>query len=442
MPAPLVSDIIILGGGVAGLAAARELGRRGLKVTLLEARDRLGGRIYTRRPAGWPGPVELGAEFVHGGNDALWRLLRKHRIGTRSVPPRHWLFREEKISKIADIAQEIENVTGEIDAQRMRGWSFADFMRGKSRAFSPEERNLAAGFVEGFQAASPSRMSAPAIEGETLEDAEQFLVPRGYAQLVAALVHDLRASRVTVLRKTVATRVTWRRGDVEVCAGGRTYSARAALIALPLGVLRTKAPRRGAVRFEPALRAKQKIAAKMGVGQVIRLTLRFDARRWKKLLPEKLRRARRGGFGFIHSRIEGVPVWWALSSASTLTGWSGGPQAAKLAGRSAEGIFERALSSLSRIWNVPKQTLRRAVVGRETHNWSSDPFSRGAYSFIAAGVDDAAEKLREPMQDTLFFAGEATADGAEVGTVHGAHASGLRAAEEVRKALQRSRRSP
>ena len=82
---------------------------------------------------------------------------------------------------------------------------------------------------------------------------------------------------------------------------------------------------------------------------------------------------------------------------------------------------------------------RSAVVAWETHNWSRDPFSRGAYSFIVAGQENAAEKLRQPVQDTLFFAGEATADGEEIGTVHGALASGLRAAEEAGAALKKRR---
>jgi monoamine oxidase len=190
--------------------------------------------------------------------------------------------------------------------------------------------------------------------------------------------------------------------------------------------------------FAPPLHARRKLIAKLGVGQVVRLCVRFDARRWRRLLPVTLRRNARGGFGFIHSRVEGVPVWWALSSAPDMTGWGGGPAAARLARRSKCGVFEKALSSLARVLAVAKADLRRAVVAWETHNWARDPFSRGAYSFIVAGHEDAAEKIREPMQKTLFFAGEATADGEEVGTVHGALASGLRAAEEAVAALRKT----
>src|SRR4051812_6521098 len=190
MPAPTSSDIIVIGGGVAGLAAARDLGRRGYTVTLLEARDRLGGRVFTVRPKGWNHPVELGAEFIHSGNPAFWRLIKTHRLATRHPPSRHWLFRENRLEPVDDVAERIEQVTSKIKPVRMRGWSFADFIHGKTGAFSPEDRNLAAGFVEGFQAAPAGRMSAPAVQGETLDDEEQFLLPRGYDRLVAALAAE------------------------------------------------------------------------------------------------------------------------------------------------------------------------------------------------------------------------------------------------------------
>jgi monoamine oxidase len=292
-------------------------------------------------------------------------------------------------------------------------------------------------FVEGFEAAPTDRMSASALAGETLEDDEQFRIPGGYSDIVAALTHELPQERVTMVRNATVTRIAWQRGKVGVKAGGRRYEARAAVVTLPLGVLQARSPQRGAVTFVPPLREKQAVVQRMGVGQVIRIVLRFDARRWKTLLPETLRRSARGGFGFIHSRTEGVPVWWGLSGAPVLTGWAGGPAAATLAHRSKRGVFDRTLSSLSEIFGRSKRELRAAVRGWETHNWSRDPFSRGAYSFTAAGADDAAEKLRAPVRDTLFFAGEATADGEEVGTVHGALSSGLRAAEEAAKALRR-----
>jgi monoamine oxidase len=428
-------DVIVIGGGVSGLAAAAELGRRGFSVALVEARERLGGRVFTLHPKGWGGPVELGAEFVHSGNAALWRRVKRQRLKCRLVPPRHWRFHDGAIEQIDDLATRIEEVTGRIQPRRMRGWSFADFMRGRTRSFSTRARELAAGFVEGFQAATPQTMSVTAIAGETLDDSEQFVLPDGYDHVVAGLVAELPRQRVTLLQRTVVSRVAWNQGKVRVRAGGRWLRARAVIVTIPLGVWRAKPGQRGAISFVPPLKAKQAIARRMGLGQVMRIAVRFDARRWRGLLPLALRRHDRRGFGFIHSRLDGVPVWWAMSHLPVLTGWAGGPAAARLAHRTKREILVVAITSLSRIFSVTKERLRACVSGFEMHNWSRDPFSRCAYSFTAAGQDKAAARFREPMQDTLFFAGEATADGEEVGTVHGALASGVRAAKETAAVL-------
>lgn len=431
------TDVIVLGGGVAGLGAAGELARHGFRVALLEARERLGGRVLTLRPEDWNAPVELGPEFIHAGNDALWRLLKRHHLRARTVPARHWLWRDGELERLPGVSRRIAHVTGQIDARRMRGWSFADFMRCHADAFGEEERQLAAGFVEGFQAAPPAKMSASAIEGETIDEAEQFAVPRGYDTVVDALVSELPPERVEIWRGTIVTRVEWTRGRVVVRAGERRFRGAALVVTLPLGVWQMRAPAPGAVRFEPPLRAKQAIAARMGVGHVIRLQLRFDPRRLRSILPARLRRVARSGFGFIHSRLPGVPVWWALSGEPILTGWAGGPAAIALARLPRSRMFARAQASLARVLGTSADVIRRAVVAAETHNWSHDPFTRGAYSFIAAGEEETAAKLRIPVRDTLFFAGEATADGAEVGTVHGALASGIRAARELVSTVKR-----
>jgi monoamine oxidase len=425
------ADVIVIGGGVAGLAAAGELARTGLSAIVLEARDRLGGRVFTTRPPGWDTPVELGAEFVHEGNEAFWRVTRGHGVLASRIQLRRWRLDGAELEPLEDIAGRIAAVTRRIDARRMRGWTFADYLRFKARTIADADRDLAADFVEGFEAAPLDRMSAAALAGETLQDEEQFVLPGGYDSVVAALRQDLPESRVTVHLRTPVDTLEWRRGSVTVQAAARTFAAAAAVVTLPLGVWQARPPERGAVRFLPALRDKERILGRVHMGHVVRLTLRFGRPEWRRILPVVLRRAGREGFGFVHSRIDGVPVWWNLSGKPLLTGWAGGPAAIALSHRSTGGILERAVKSLSEIFGVPKAPLRAAIAGWAIHNWSRDPYSRGAYSFIAAGQEDAARRLRAPLQETLFFAGEATADGAEVGTVHGALSSGVRAAQEV-----------
>jgi monoamine oxidase len=427
----ITSDVIVIGGGVAGLAAAADLARRGLSVSLLEARERLGGRIYTLRPKGWGAPVELGAEFIHEGNSDFWRAVRRFRLPTKRVPGRHWMWREGDLERMDDIDERIACINAEIDEKRIGKRSFAQFLRLMKKEFSPEAKAIAASFVEGFQAAPTEQMSARSVAGATLDDRGQFQVLEGYDRLVAGLTKSFSKDRVGVFLEHVVQDVSWRRSHVRVRAAAGIFTARAAIITLPLGVWQAKAKAKGAVRFDPPLRAKQKLVAKMRMGEVIRVTLRFDRREWRDLLPQQLSSHARAGFGFVHSRVEGVPIWWALSGRPVITGWAGGPAAILLAKRPERVVLETALISLSRLFDVPQRKLKAAMLDYQTHNWSRDPFSRGAYTFVAVGQDDASERLRAPVQKTLFFAGEATADGEELGTVHGAFSSGRRAAKEI-----------
>lgn len=428
------ADVIITGGGVAGLTAAGELARAGKRVIVLEARDRLGGRVLTERRPGWPVPVELGAQFVHGGNAPFLRFLDRHRIRRQRVPGRHWRFDAAGLREI-DATEGIAAVTKHVQERRMRGWSFEKFMRHLGDKVSPVDRELATGFVEGFEAAPCDQMSAVAVAGETLEDDEQYLLPAGYDRVVEALVRDLRNDHVLLMTGACCRAVTWRHGAVEVKTSRGDFRARSAIVTIPLGVWQAKAPSRGAIAFQPELRGHRAVASAMGMGHVIRLNVRFDGRRWHGLLPAALRRVSARGFGFIHARPADVPVWWELQGVPMVSGWAGGPSALRLSAKSPAAIKASALRRLGQIVGLTSAALDSAVIDVASHAWSRDPFSRGAYSFTRAGQDDASERLRAPVKETLFFAGEATADGEEVGTVHGAFSSGLRAAQEVRRAL-------
>jgi monoamine oxidase len=428
-------DVIVIGGGVAGLAAAGAIARQGRSVAVLEARNRLGGRIHTVNPGRGAKPIELGAEFVHTGNRQFWRLIRKHRLNVRLVPAKHRLFENGELEKVDDLTERIASVTRQIDPKRMRGKSFAEFLRQKGHAFTEEDWKLATNFVEGFQAAPRQQMSASAVAGETLDVSEQFHLPDGYAQVVRALEQELPESRARVFLRTPVSKVIQQRRDMLVRAGPAEYAGRAVVVTVPLGVLQAGPRQRGAIAFQPPLRTKMAAVRQMGVGQAIRVTLHFRARSWQKV------RRRFGGLGFVHSRIKGFPVWWSLSRERRLTGWAGGPNAIALRGQSDGAVLGAAVKSLGRLLGISGRELRGTVQAWWVWNWSKDPLSRGAYSFAAAGARKAGEKLRRPIRHAIFFAGEATAEDEEVGTVHGALTSGLRAAKEVQRALKKGSRS-
>lgn len=429
-------DVVIVGGGVAGLAAAGRLTEAGLRVVLLEARTRLGGRVWTERPRGWREPVELGAQFVHGGNAALWSVVKRHRITARRVPGGHWRPAEAGLAP-SDATDDIAAVTRRIAPLRMRGWSFGEFLRRAGGKLGSEARELAIGFVEGFEAAPVDEMSAVAVAGETLEDEEQFLLPDGYDRVVDALTSGWSPGHVTLFVDAPCRRLAWRRGWVEARTAELVVTAAAAIITVPLGVLQAGAGQRGTIGFEPALRRPQAIIDQMRMGHVLRLTFRLDRRQWRRLLPRELRKEAERGFGFIHAHRQPVPVWWSLSPEPVVTAWAGGPKALALAGKPDATVRRMALSSLAAALRASEAALRAAVRDAVTHDWSRDPFSRGAYTFTRAGQERAGERLREPVRQTLFFAGEATAAGAEVGTVHGALGSGLDAAAKVVDVLGR-----
>lgn len=426
------SDVIVIGGGVSGLAAARELAGAGRRVTLLEARDRLGGRIHTDRPTQWMRPVELGAEFVHVGNPDLWRLIHEASVKTRRLPDRHWLHNPEGFKKLSHLDRRLGRITSQILPRRAKGKSFAGYFRQYPPRATRDEWALARGFVEGFEAAPLDEISAASLAGETMDEQHQYTVPGGYGQVVAALAEDCLRGRVHVLTRAVVQTVRWRRGRVEVTARhGRArtrkiHVARAVVVTLPLGVLQARGGR-GAVRFVPPLRQQQAWIDRLHMGHVVRQVFRFRPKAWRQFARKISRTSPSGGFGFVHSRAKGVPVWWSLSDQPVLVGWAGGPAARALLRVSPARRRQRALHSLAEILRVTPARLRAAVVDWTTHDWSHDPFTRGAYSFTPAGEDETAQRLKHPVQATIFFAGEALAEGAEVGTVHGALSSGIRA---------------
>jgi monoamine oxidase len=441
---PELADVIVIGGGVAGLAAARELSRGRIRVILLEARPRMGGRVDTRRIRGWPFPLEMGAEFIHGGNADLWRLLRLARVRVQKIQERHWLGRSGKITNISDLDARIARVTRKIKPSIAGTRSFSAFFRRYPAHVSPEDWMLARSFVEGFEAAPLDRISALSLCGETMDEPHQYKVPEGYDRVVHALMDACSHKSVKLRTDAAVQLVRWHRGFVEVT--GRTsapgelirYSARAAIVTLPLGVLKARTGR-GSVRFRPELKRKESLIRRMQMGHVVRLVIRFRASAWRRLWPKILQAERRGGFGFVHSQVEGVPVWWSLSNRPVLVGWAGGPAAKALLGCPERERRKRALRSLAEMLNVSPADVGKAVLELQSWDWTHDPFTRGAYSFTAAGEDMGAAQLRSAVRDTIFFAGEATAEGDEVGTVHGALSSGIRAAKEVRRALKAGR---
>jgi monoamine oxidase len=422
-------DFVVIGGGVAGLAAADVLAESGAGLLLLEARARLGGRIWTRRIRRWPAPIELGAEFVHGRMPAVMELACEAGLAVARIPDVHLELRRGKLHKMPNAFQRFEALT-----RRMRSKgsdrSISEFLASRRR-LSHADRRLLASMVEGYEAAPLVRASEKALstageEPSTPDEREQLRILSGYDGVVAALARRVTSHGGHMRLRTEVRAIRWRPGRVTVeTASGRRYEARRAIVTLPVGVLQAAAGARGAVRFEPFPETTRKALAGIAMGQVVRLVFRFRESFWRERLGQNADAA------FFHGRGPFRTLWTAAPlELPMLTAWSGGPAASRLLVEGEETAKREALRSIAVIFRTPLSRVRCLLVDVHAHDWTRDPFSRGAYSYQVVGGSGAPALLARPVAKTLFFAGEATAPD-ESGTVAGAIASGRRAARSA-----------
>jgi monoamine oxidase len=324
--------------------------------------------------------------------------------------------------------------------------SFDEFLRTRKGRFRPREKaRLARLFVEGFNAAHAGRISvrslveAGRIE-EEIEGDRLFRLVQGYGALVDALARSWDPARVRVHLRSVARRIEWRkhRVDVEVVSpdGSRARSlvGRKLIVTLPLGVLQAEPPAKGALAFHPDLPAKREAAHALEMGAVVKVALRFDRAFWEdEVVPAAGGKGRLEDMSFFHDARAAVPTWWTMLPLRTrmLMGWAGGPKAEALSGKPRAWVYRAALGSLGLALRMSVRRLERRVEAYEVADWQSDAFSRGAYSYIPAGAVPAMKRLARPVEDTIFFAGEATAHEGQSSTVPGAWRTGRRAAREV-----------
>jgi monoamine oxidase len=399
--------VVVVGAGAAGLAAADALARAGRSVLVLEARERIGGRCWTRRMPGLDVPVELGAEFIHG--EAASTLALLGRAGVPGVDStRTQRFVERGALREANAFIEAQKAVKNAAILRKQDLSFADFLSGQN--LNPATKKLATMMVQGFDAADPALVSAREIADEWGSGAlgsSQMRPQGGYLPLLNTLV-----SEEFELRLGAPVReIRWRRGEVEVDG----VRARKAIVTLPLGVLQA-----GSVSFYPET-GKEEALRRLASGPVIRVAMRFREAFWQERLP---------GVAFYHNPAAPFPTFWTPlpMHAPLLTAWAGGPKAARLTGLPKKELIGIALGSVrSVLGRIPKP------VAALVQDWQADTYSRGGYSYVMVGGQGAREQLRRPLEKTLFFAGEAT-DAEEAGTVAGALRSGARAAREVLRA--------
>jgi monoamine oxidase len=409
-------DVIVVGAGIAGLAAARTLAEKGARVALVEARDRVGGRIYTLPSEAGGLPVELGAEFIHGLPPELIALVEEAGLTRFELEGDTLCYRDGKLQSceeepgIGALFYELGHLKPlPVDL------SFEEFA--VQRKFSAETLTRARNYVEGFNAADASRISVLALaKQQAAEDAisgdRLFRVVEGYGAAPAFLLRKFLAAGGEFFPSSPVRSITWRPGRVEILAN-RVFEASKAVITLPLGVLQA-----GAVQFQPRPGEILAAADQLVMGPAARVIYAFNRRAWSE------------GLSFLFAADAVPPTWWTAwpKSDSTITGWVAGRKASQL---DLETLPGRGLAILASVLGYPAGKLSTLATGQWWHDWQKDAHTRGAYSYVAQGGIDASNKLSAPVEGTLFFAGEHTDISGHWGTVHGALRSGYRAAQQI-----------
>ena len=428
--------VVVIGAGVAGLAAARDLKAAGSVVTVLEGRSRIGGRVVTDRTK-FGRPIEMGAQFIHGQSNGrtlnpIWDLAQKQ--GWATVP-----FSSETGQAYRNGVALTDSQDGAFNAlgEDFLDWVINDLkentLAANNTMYSMESalkayvsankltsqqaidlRAYLAVGIEGDFGCDTSRLSVVAFDedSEFAKGGDQQIV-NGYDQLPTMLCQGL-----TVVTDCIVKSVNYAAKPVRVLTSKGVFACEHVLVTVPLGVLR-----KGSIAFAPALpTAKRAAIARMNMGVLDKVILQFPSRFWPS--------------GNWFTNIEGAdPYGFAFSSleasqpgSNILVAWQFGQLAVQREALADTALVKLVMSEVRRCFKgitVP-EPVKTAIT-----RWSQDPFSYGSYSFPCTGSPRSdISALAAPVNKTLFFAGEAT-NADYPGTVHGAYLSGVREAKRI-----------
>lgn len=403
--------------------AARELARAGKTVTLLEARDRCGGRIETLPAAEFGYAAEGGAEFVHGAASHTRALMREAGLSLTLSRGTAWHAAAGVLSvddrstpHAAEFHRALSALTSDLPVAEFLARHFAD-------PRYAELRRSITRMVEGYDAADPSRASTFALREEWMGRGlgQQGRIAEGYGALIGFLLAECRRHGVAVHFGAAVTAIDANPRNVMVrCRDGRSFAADGAVLTVPLPLLRDIAlPGEAKAIAVAAL-------ADIGFGNVVKILLRFSRNWWTTHAGQNLT-----DMSFLFSSAA-VPTWWTQHPVQhpVLTGWLAGPRADAVAMLSSDQIIERALGSLAQNFAVSPDSLKGLLVAARAINWGADPFARGAYSYATPRTPHVLARL-DRADERVWFSGEAFYGGPEMGTVEAALASGWQAARSI-----------
>jgi monoamine oxidase len=419
-------DVIVVGGGSAGLMAAWELAQTGKNTAIVEAKDRIGGRVHTVLDNNFELPVELGAEFVHGDLELTKLILKKAGVKQYEVKGNIWQNENESLDEQNDFIEDYSALNRKFKELR-EDISVADFIKDYLKGDEFEEaRFTLKNYVEGYYAADTQKASTFSLREElTTSDDEQYRIEGSYAKLVDYLFQECKQKNVQFFLSQPVNEIKWKNDEVEVITPKGKFTAQKALITVPVGVLQS-----GSIRFSPSIPEIISAAKKLGFGPVIKTLLQFDEAFWTNKKFTKGKDLHK--LSFIFSKAV-IPTWWTYypKNVAMLTGWSGGPHADEIKDLNDEEILLNALQSLSEIFSIDSTTLQRKLKGWHVANWVNDPFSCGGYSYEVVNGSKIKQIIKQPIENTIYFAGEGLFDGPEIGTVEAALSTGRETAHQI-----------
>lgn len=405
-------DIVIIGAGAAGLAAAHRLRAEAVSVVVLEARNRVGGRAWTIRDAMSGLPLDLGCGWLHSADENEWAHIAPERGFSvdHSLPP--WGRQSGGRGFTADELQEFR-------ATQARFWervdAAADDEPDRAAATLLEQGNRWNGLID----ATSTYINGVELAHVSLRDFGRYRdtevnwrIREGYGALIASM-----SAGIDIRCDTSVTRIDHAGAHLRIETTAGILSARAAIVAVPATVLADET-----LRFSPGLPEKVAAACALPLGLADKLFLRIDKPKEFPSEGHLYGATDRIATGSYNLRPLGRPL---------IEGYFGGAFARAL---EAEGEAGFAAVALDQLASLLGGDIRKCLTPIIATAWDRDPWARGSYSYAKVGQADARDRLAEPVDGRLFFAGEACSRH-DFSTAHGAYRTGLSAAESALAAL-------
>ncbi|MDY6940164.1 MAG: NAD(P)/FAD-dependent oxidoreductase, partial [Cyanobacteriota bacterium] len=388
-------DTIVIGAGAAGLAAARTLHDARHSVLLLEARDRLGGRINTNYDFA-PHPVECGAEYLQGENIVTWDWVRRYRLGTLPVFDEYqnqFAYLNQKLLPFKDWSiipgmEVLDVMDGSPIDELLTEWiedgkpdvSLAKFLSIHQVELSPEVRRILDHFLSGSYGANLDRLGVYGLAELTyVGDGDRyFRLKQGHSHLLEGF-----AAGLNIRYATPVTRIRWSSSGIQIQTDtNKTYTARQVIITLPLSLLQENA-----VAFEPELPdAKLNAIQGLGVGHITKLILKFDRPFWSDKLESCLTT--------LDTQLWWRTGWQRNNEAPVLTAYTGATGADKLGKLGREGAIRAGLQDLEQMFEMP---LAERLTDALFVDWQTDPYARMAYSYVPVNGTGLLSQLAQPV---------------------------------------------